>query len=251
MHRSLMFLLLLPIASAEAQNFQIDLGSAMADAVLKDGEQHAANGRQFESAGQWLQARAEYLQAISFASQALHNSPTAEQAPVIYYVLGLAETDAVRMFRVLQVDRDKEMSYLAGADEALQRAASLAQNAGIPAWYISCALTNVHIMQGNLAAAQADLERIRTLNSGYQPAVAALEQFKNPLPALTRAAAAVRDRLATASPADLQALEALLIRVASALVPARYKAAIGVVVNVSQVGLALYQQSLAQPRQGR
>jgi hypothetical protein len=217
------------------------IGSILERADLDSAEQHARTARDFESDQQWGAARREYEQVIQDAQSALRSNSTASEDPAIYFVLGLAEADAARMFLntgLSQLFVSAYRQHLINADQFLHTANSLYKKCDVSSWHVSYALAMVHTLQGDLSGAQSDLQPLPALNPEFQPAAIALQQLNAVPQPLAQAAAALRANSTSLTDKQWKLIEDFGTLIALKLLPRQYQAA----ATITIAGFSLLRQ---------
>jgi hypothetical protein len=238
--------LLFLVSALRAQNFETrGLGSVLENIFINQSLQHVENARKLEAAGQYREALPEYTQVINDANQALTSNRGPSQDPVIYYILGLAHTDSARMLTYLNVSnllRDVYLQHLTDADRYFRTADEMYRQRHTAMWAIPGALATVHILQGDLAATQVDMQRMQAMNPRYQPARAAAEQVATAPSAVVSALAAIRARIGAVTPAQWALVGVFVKQLAAALCPPQVQKGVTIGIGVTAAGYELYSQ---------
>ncbi len=182
---SVLLLTLCVTANAFSQNSQPhNLGQILAPdsdtATLNMANDHASVALQYESKQQWAAAMGEYQEIIKQVTGELAEFSESQQNQMLYYFLGLANTDYARMLLNMgasQLFVTDYVQHLTDADEALQKALSLSKAGPVAAPQIYAAMAVVKTFQGNYSGARADLGILHQVSPNDRAAVIAAEKL--------------------------------------------------------------------------
>lgn len=186
------FVMLCGFAAANAASPAKPLGTAEAFAEKLAGI-HGAAGQKEEAAGHYRAALEKYRQAVAQVERRIHYTPAElefpEQPMAVYFMLGSARLDMVRMWALLDAtgkltDRDRAAAAqslkLALLD--LQTALKLDQTASIQAgnpstpstWMLHRNLGWAYLLHGDVAESQREFVLVEQLKGGEPQTIVGL-----------------------------------------------------------------------------
>lgn len=157
-------------------------------ATLKMANDHANAALQYESQQQWVSAMNEYDEIIKGINSELAGWNESQQNQMLYYFLGLANTDHARMLLNMGANQlfvADYMGHLNDAEQALGKALALSTSGPVPASEIYTAMAVVKTFQGNYAGASADVKTLQQVNPNDQT-VSKAAQALNTVPPANR-----------------------------------------------------------------